>query len=213
MVMSIRTTTNAELTHNYVVVDFGDKVLIADGTENIIGRTNLANSKYGLQTGGFIIASKDEFYSGLNQQGYKKTVAELSVKSQLSINGKDISEVDKKIGYSGSQYNKDFNDLISTYSSTTSSSQQKVDTFMKVFNFKNESAIEAYPVLKNYASKIFGRDTKVQISITDNNNMVDIVMYREGNEIMYLVKYGNGDFQLRENIDDINILKTISVYP
>lgn len=30
---------------------------------------------------------------------------------------------------------------------------------------------------------------------------------------MYLVKYGNGDFQLRENIDDINILKTISVYP
>ena len=35
---------------------------------------------------------------------------------------------------------------------------------MKVFNSKNESAIEAYPVLKNYASKIFGRDTKVQIS-------------------------------------------------
>lgn len=43
--------------------------------------------------------------------------------------------------------------------------------------------------------------------------MVDIVMYREGNEIMYLVKNGNGDFQLRENIDDINILKTIFVYP
>ena len=211
--ISIRTTTNAELTHNYVVVDFGDKVLIADGTENIIGRTDLANSKYGLQTGGFIIASKDEFYSGLNQQGYKKTVEELSAKSQLSINGKDISEVDKEIGYSESQYNKDFNDLISTYSSTTSSSQQKVDTFMKVFNSKNESAIEAYPVLQNYASKIFGRDTKVQISITDNNSMVDIVMYREGNEIMYLVKNGNGDFQLRENIDDINILKTISVYP
>lgn len=211
--ISIRTTTNAELTHNYVVVDFGDKVLIADGTENIIGRTDLANSKYGLQTGGFIIASKDEFYSGLNQQGYKKTVEELSAKSQLSINGKDISEVDKEIGYSESQYNKDFNDLISTYSSTTSNSQQKVDTFMKVFNSKNESAIEAYPVLQNYASKIFGRDTKVQISITDNNSMVDIVMYREGNEIMYLVKYGNGDFQLRENIDDINILKTISVYP
>ena len=79
MVMSIRTTTNAELTHNYVVVDFGHKVLIADGTENIIGRTDLANSKYGLQTGGFIIASKDEFYSGLNQQGYKKTVEELGL--------------------------------------------------------------------------------------------------------------------------------------
>lgn len=94
--MSIRTTTNAELTHNYVVVDFGDKVLIADGTENIIGRTDLANSKYGLQTGGFIIASKDEFYSGLNQQGYKKQLQNYLQKVNYQLTEKIYLRLIKK---------------------------------------------------------------------------------------------------------------------
>ena len=76
--------------HRWVVIDFGENVVIADATDSILHTTDLANCKYGMPTVGMIYTNASRFNDRILNSFDENT---------LHSSSAAWKEIDKSIGY------------------------------------------------------------------------------------------------------------------
>lgn len=189
--------------HQWVKMELDNgKILFADATNNINGMTDLANSKLGNSTGGFIITTAEE-YSKL------KELYGSDAKTFQAINSNknpDITKIDENIGYSNKQYMEDFQNIINIYGRDASNSvsvNDKINIFKDILNSNKYSALDVYVIARTYASNLFesSSDTKFYV---DGNKVITVIEIKINNkDTKYLYKINDSDIKETNNIDNI----------
>ena len=166
-----------EVSHKYVSVDFGNgQLLLADGTSNISGITDLAASKIGDETGGFAFVDKLEF------DKIKSTeIKTIDLFKKISSNRDIITAIDDAIGYRNSDFKKDIFDITDYYwhEGIDIATENKAQKFIEMFDNENQSAIECYPVFKRYANSIIGNDVLEIAHQEYGENVVAVIKFKK----------------------------------
>lgn len=194
---------NAVGSHRWVKMelDYG-KILFADATNNINGMTDLANSKLGNSTGGFIITTPEE-YAELKQ------IYGSDAKTFQAINSNKnstISKIDENIGYSNQQYMKDFEDIINIYGQASSNSislDNKINIFKDILESNDYSSLDVFVMSRQYASKFFGSDARAHLYVKGDNAISVIEIWTEDNNVKYLYKINDSNINMTDNINNI----------
>lgn len=189
--------------HQWVKMELDNgKILFADATNNINGMTDLANSKLGNSTGGFIITTAEE-YSKL------KELYGSDAKTFQAINSNknpDITKIDENIGYSNKQYMEDFQNIINIYGRDASNSvsvNDKINIFKDILNSNKYSALDVYVIARTYASNLFGSSSDTKFYVDGNKVITVIEIKINNNDTKYLYKINDSDIKETNNIDNI----------
>ncbi len=184
--------------HKYVTVELNNnKILLADATNNIDSMTDLAASKYGLTTHGFIIADKYEYENLVSNNRSIEVFRKLGDAKNKNI----IEKIDENIGYFDKEYINDFNEVVNYYSNKKSVEiplDQKVKTFIELFDDKSIGSIESYPIMRKMASKILGDGTEIEVKPFKNNVVVSIALEQNNG---YLVKVNDENIKFTADLD------------
>lgn len=189
--------------HRWVKMELDDgKILFADATNNINGMTDLANSKLGNSTGGFIITTPEE-YAELKQ------IYGSDAKTFQAINSNKnstISKIDENIGYSNQQYMKDFEDIINIYGQASSNSislDNKINIFKDILESNDYSSLDVFVMSRQYTSKFFGSDASVHLYVKGDNAISVIEILTDDNNVKYLYKINDSNINVTDNISNI----------
>ena len=199
-----------EVSHKYVSVDFGNgQLLLADGTSNISGITDLAASKIGDETGGFAFVDKLEF------DKIKSTeIKTIDLFKKISSNRDIITAIDDAIGYRNSDFKKDIFDITDYYwhEGIDIATENKAQKFIEMFDNENQSAIECYPVFKRYANSIIGNDVLEIAHQEYGENVVAVIKFKKSDGgVGYIIKKNKTKMRLADTISDI--ISEIKSYP
>lgn len=191
-----------EVSHKYVSVDFGNgQLLLADGTSNISGITDLAASKIGDETGGFAFVDKLEF------DKIKSTeIKTIDLFKKISSNRDIITAIDDAIGYRNSDFKKDIFDITDYYwhEGIDIATENKAQKFIEMFDNENQSAIECYPVFKRYANSIIGNDVLEIAHQEYGENVVAVIKFKKSDGgVGYIIKKNKTKMRLADTISDI----------
>ena len=191
-----------EVSHKYVSVDFGNgQLLLADGTSNISGITDLAASKIGDETGGFAFVDKLEF------DKIKSTeIKTIDLFKKISSNRDIITAIDDAIGYRNSDFKKDIFDITDYYwhEGIDIATENKAQKFIEMFDNENQSAIECYPVFKRYANSIIGNDVLEIAHQEYGENVVAVIKFKKSDGgVGYIIKKNKTKMRLTDTISDI----------
>ncbi len=191
-----------EVSHKYVSVDFGNgQLLLADGTSNILGITDLAASKIGDETGGFAFVDKLEF------DKIKSTeIKTIDLFKKISSNRDIITAIDDAIGYRNSDFKKDIFDITDYYwhEGIDIATENKAQKFIEMFDNENQSAIECYPVFKRYANSIIGNDVLEIAHQEYGENVVAVIKFKKSDGgVGYIIKKNKTKMRLADTISDI----------
>lgn len=191
-----------EVSHKYVSVDFGNgQLLLADGTSNISGITDLAASKIGDETGGFAFVDKLEF------DKIKSTeIKTIDLFKKISSNKDIITSIDDAIGYRNSDFKKDIFDITDYYwhDGIDIATENKAQKFIEMFDNENQSAIECYPVFKRYANNIIGNDVLEIVHQEYGENVVAVIKFKKSDGgVGYIIKKNKTKMRLADTISDI----------
>lgn len=191
-----------EVSHKYVSVDFGNgQLLLADGTSNISGITDLAASKIGDETGGFAFVDKLEF------DKIKSTeIKTIDLFKKISSNRDIITAIDDAIGYRNSDFKKDIFDITDYYwhEGIDIATENKAQKFIEMFDNENQSAIECYPVFKRYANSIIGNDVLEIVHQEYGENVVAVIKFKKSDGgVGYIIKKNKTKMRLADTISDI----------
>lgn len=189
--------------HQWVKMELDNgKILFADATNNINGMTDLANSKLGNSTGGFIITTAEE-YSKL------KELYGSDAKTFQAINSNknpDITKIDENIEYSNKQYMEDFQNIINIYGRDASNSvsvNDKINIFKDILNSNKYSALDVYVIARTYASNLFGSSSDTRFYVDGKKVITVIEIKINNNDTKYLYKINDSDIKETNNIDNI----------
>lgn len=189
-----------EVSHKYVSVDFGNgQLLLADGTSNISGITDLAASKIGDETGGFAFVDKLEFDK-------IKSTETIDLFKKISSNRDIITAIDDAIGYRNSDFKKDIFDITDYYwhEGIDIATENKAQKFIEMFDNENQSAIECYPVFKRYANSIIGNDVLEIAHQEYGENVVAVIKFKKSDGgVGYIIKKNKTKMRLADTISDI----------
>lgn len=184
--------------HKYVTVELNNnKILLADATNNIDSMTDLAASKYGLTTHGFIIADKYDYENLVSNNRAIEVFRKLGDAKNKNI----IEKIDENIGYFDKEYINDFNEVVNYYSNKKSVEiplDQKVKTFIELFDDKSIGSIESYPIMRKMASKILGDGTEIEVKPFKNDVVVSIALEQNNG---YLVKVNDENIKFTADLD------------
>ena len=191
-----------EVSHKYVSVDFGNgQLLLADGTSNISGITDLAASKIGDETGGFAFVDKLEF------DKIKSTeIKTIDLFKKISSNRDIITAIDDAIGYRNSDFKKDIFDITDYYwhEGIDIATENKAQKFIEMFDNENQSEIECYPVFKRYANSIIGNDVLEIAHQEYGENVVAVIKFKKSDGgVGYIIKKNKTKMRLADTISDI----------
>ena len=191
-----------EVSHKYVSVDFGNgQLLLADGTSNISGITDLAASKIGDETGGFAFVDKLEFDKIKSIE-----IKTIDLFKKISSNRDIITAIDDAIGYRNSDFKKDIFDITDYYwhEGIDIATENKAQKFIEMFDNENQSAIECYPVFKRYANSIIGNDVLEIAHQEYGENVVAVIKFKKSDGgVGYIIKKNKTKMRLADTISDI----------
>ena len=112
-----------------------------------------------------------------------------------------IEKIDENIGYFDKEYINDFNEVVNYYSNKKSVEiplDQKVKTFIELFDDKSIGSIESYPIMRKMASKILGDGTEIEVKPFKNNVVVSIALEQNNG---YLVKVNDENIKFTADLD------------
>ncbi|MGN1297887.1 MAG: hypothetical protein ACI4VH_05670 [Clostridia bacterium] len=195
---------NAVGSHRWVKMELDDgKILYADATNNINGMTDLANSKLGNSTGGFIITTSEEYAK------LRKIYGDSDAQTFKAINSNKnptISKIDENIGYSNQQYMKDFEDIIDIYGQASSNSislDDKINIFKDILESNDYSSLDVFVMSRQYVSKFFGSDGSAHLYVKGDQAISVIEIWTDDNNFKYLYKVNDSNINIADNIDNI----------
>ena len=201
--IEIKKAGEGEGSHQWVKMKLDNgKVLLADATNNINGMTDLANSKLGNSTAGFIITTEEEYAKEReNWTNDALTFREIGLKGNSRI-----TKIDENIGYSSQEYMKDFQSIVDTYEksiSTSISVNEKINIFKDLLNCDKYSAIDIYSISRKYASKILKLSTYSELYTKGSNVITVITVKGNNNNKKYIYKINDSKINVTNNIDNI----------
>ena len=83
--VSIYGSGDVNMVHNWVKINLGDgKIILADATNPIRGRNDLANVKLGAQTSGFIVTTEEDFNKTWQKMKDKRSKGKLNKGVQMA---------------------------------------------------------------------------------------------------------------------------------
>ena len=139
--------------HKWIEVDFGDYIVIADGTDAIKGTLDLANCKAGLKTKGFQVLPKE--FSGTRLS-----------KLDLDDTYYDLKSLDIDLGYaSKSGYlAENIEKAKKLFNVLKTSFNRRVNNLLEIDIPKNMNGHEAYPYYKQISEAMFTEEELKNIS-------------------------------------------------
>ena len=180
--IEIKKAGEGEGSHQWVKMKLDNgKVLLADATNNINGMTDLANSKLGNSTAGFIITTEEEYAKEReNWTNDALTFREIGLKGNSRI-----TKIDENIG------------------STSISVNEKINIFKDLLNCDKYSAIDIYSISRKYASKILKLSTYSELYTKGSNVITVITVKGNNNNKKYIYKINDSKINVTNNIDNI----------
>lgn len=197
----------SDITHKYISVELDDgKLLVADGTTSFSRVTDLNASKFGQETKGFIITTKEQFENARESFGAKTSGVFALIDS--SENSQLLKNIDNSIGYSNSQYKQEFDNIISTYSNDKLKIpvEEKINTFTKLVEKNNMSSVDAIGFAQNYANNILGSSSDVAYKLRDGNTVLEISFDLEPNQRGYLIQENGENFKFYNSNEHTSII-------
>ena len=187
--------------HRWVKMDLGDgKILFADATNNINGMTDLANSKLGNPTGGFIITTEEEYAKLKGIYGRD----DLAFRAINSNKNETISKIDENIGYTNQQYMKDLEDVTNMYRQASSIPlDEKINIFKDLLESQEYTSLDVFSLSRQYAPQMLGSNTNVNLFIKGDKVITVIEIFEDNNNVKYLYKINDSNIYMTDNISNI----------
>ena len=187
--------------HKFVKVKLDNgKVLIADGTKNFNGFTDLVQCKYNLETKGFFILNESDWltYMKKNDNNVYGALNDVCI-----YNSGGLEKIDKEIGYNSLSRVEQLDgvkklEVLYGNINNLENIDSKIKSFIDIFD-NNGSAVDSFSLYRIYCYNFFGQQCDCNLYVNGKDTMTSIKINLDNASSKYLVKLNDEKIKIMDN--------------